>query len=1233
MARLEAISKALFYPTPIEIVKLIASYVKVSGVGVILDPCAGDGGPIELLADQLKVTSFANELDPGRYEEVAGKVNHAVCGPRELLEVEGEFNVVFDNPPYDRSITGERMEIQHIKLDLKLLAPYGLGIWVVPESILDYDLCSFLCIELLQVIVRRFPMPEYDKFKQVVIFGIKREKPSTYAYSLASDLEFKVQQGVETLAYAELILDYTRTAAPITRFEMALPNSVVVMEELDQYGIDTTATWDALFGIDKSAIVDFKPMLPLRSGHMAFVIAAGIVDGTEVEIDGHRHIIKGSTEKKILTTRQSEAIEAGTKTTVYERQRLAHTLTALNLDDGSIVEFDSLEDIEDFSTFLLEHQETLVDMVEETYPPLFDPSLDMFNWIEDLSAIHAPGLLPGQKPEDSNGLLSAQQVRVAGMATKLLTDKSVVLVGEMGSGKTCLAQAVAALIGKGNWKLVVVCPSQIVHKWKREAEKVLANHGITAHVIGQKRKQADGNDKTRKVAKPVLDVIAAMEEPNPTILVMSYETAKNGPRWEHNFSKHIRKFAKEVEDVITTQVPYFPYEKKEITTRVEYHQQRVLKCPDCGLALTGDLGYLKEEDLGKKKRKCAGCEAPLWAQVPFKYGGRTAIADFLNRHYAGRYNLILDECFPADTKVSTPTGPKRIADIMPSEWVMAFKDGVVVKRRVVRCICKKRANNLVRVMHNSGSFDCTPDHKIYVDGEYIKAGKLTVGQRLSIKGFGLGGIYHSTVLSVTQASSSDKYVYDLEVEDAHNYFANDVLVSNCHHTKGSDSDAGYASTDLIAGAQKVIAMTGTIYSGKASSIFHLMYRLLPRFRLLYEYSDVQRFVDQHGLQETIITSTPQKEWSSAYGYNRESIRIREIPGVSPGMVTMLLPNTAFIKLSDMGIHLPEYTEERLPIMLDDRLDAGMVSLDEIYKEATLLARKGQSGLLSAWLHASLGWLDCPVNEVLETKDKEGEVIAKFEIAGVLENADEILDDPLAKDDALTYLIAEKIAAGRGVGVFFSQVNKRDWMTRMYKILTAEGIYSEVLRRSTCKPDEREAWYRGFVDRCKAHGQPPVLLTNGNLVKEGLDLIELPSLVETGIEYNINNLRQRDRRSLRLTQDQPVDVTFLYYADSHQEIALQLIASKLKAALMVDGNLAEGLAAMDADDGNLMDALMKAVSTRKQIGWDGMQVARASHSKVVLDLPAVEVVQIQETVILKEVKVGKKGKKQVQYSFL
>ena len=44
-------------------------------------------------------------------------------------------------------------------------------------------------------------------------------------------------------------------------------------------------------------------MLRLSSGHTAFVIAAGIVDGTQVEMEGQPQIIKGSTRKGYLPSR------------------------------------------------------------------------------------------------------------------------------------------------------------------------------------------------------------------------------------------------------------------------------------------------------------------------------------------------------------------------------------------------------------------------------------------------------------------------------------------------------------------------------------------------------------------------------------------------------------------------------------------------------------------------------------------------------------------------------------------------------------------------------------------------------------------------------------------------------------------------------------------------------------------------------------------------------------------
>ncbi len=1061
MARLAAKAKVLFYPTPLEIVETIAENIitPIRGpderVGALLDPCCGTGEPLAWLGNHLGLVMYGNELHPDRFTQAKPRLDYCLNGAREFLEVEGQFNVLFNNPPYDQELGGQRMEVTHIRHDLALLMSGGLGVWVIPETILDYDLCSLLVGNLRHVNIRRFPQAEYDRFKQVVVFGIKRYQLLTHTYSAASKLETLVTDGPPVLQSGEFDYSYP-TEGNIIHFTLSFPEVNTVLNEVETDGVHTSDAWSALFGQTSTAFDQFQPVLRLSSGHTAFVIAAGIVNGTEVDIEDERYLIKGSTHKQVTIIQESEVTEQGEQEIIREREKLVQTITAFNLRNGTLRTYNSLDDKAGFADFLLEHQAVLVQSIDETYAPLFDPQRDMADWLPTLSRVRAPGKLPMQSSggaQPQPGLLPSQQVRAAALATRLKTAKAVILNGEMGCGKTLVSLAIAALIGQGHWKMVVVCPAQVVTKWKREAEKVLPDFGIQVRIIGEKRRQVDGQGKVRKIAKPVLDVQQAMAEPHPTILVMSYQTAKNGPRWQHAPAQQRKRMSYRVE--VEETIPSYPFKRiveKEIT-----RMEQVLCCPDCGHTIGNERGpYTSLKQMGKLKQRCAECDAALWQQVPFAYGGRAAIADYLNQHYSGRYNLILDEV---------------------------------------------------------------------------------------------------------------------------------------HHSKGADTDVGYAAQDLVSGAQRVIAMTGTLYSGKASSIFFLMYRLFPQVRQLYGHHEVQRFVEHHGLSETITKIKAGESYSSAYGYTRDNVRVRELPGVSPGMVTMLLNNTTFIKLADMDIHLPEYQEERLPIPLDDRLEDGLRQITNLYDTAVELAREGKPGLLSTWLYASLGWVDCPVTETLEAKSK-GEVLGSYTIDGILTSNDDLLEEPLAKDQALIELILSELAQGRGVGVFFAQVNRRDWLGRVQKLLRAKGIYSEILRQSTCKPDERETWYRGFVRRCRLQGQEPCLLSNGSLVKEGLDLVELPTLIETGIEYRINDLRQRDRRSWRLIQDRPVRVVFLYYENSWQETALQLIAAKLKAAMMVEGDLAQGLAAMDVDDGNLMDALMKAVSKGRsgKVEWSGMEIA-------------------------------------------
>ena len=73
MARLEAQSKLLYYPTPPDVVALIASHFSLQGEARIADPCCGDGAALKQFARLLggNVETWGVELSYERAERAA----------------------------------------------------------------------------------------------------------------------------------------------------------------------------------------------------------------------------------------------------------------------------------------------------------------------------------------------------------------------------------------------------------------------------------------------------------------------------------------------------------------------------------------------------------------------------------------------------------------------------------------------------------------------------------------------------------------------------------------------------------------------------------------------------------------------------------------------------------------------------------------------------------------------------------------------------------------------------------------------------------------------------------------------------------------------------------------------------------------------------------------------------------------------------------------------------------
>lgn len=98
--------------------------------------------------------------------------------------------------------------------------------------------------------------------------------------------------------------------------------------------------------------------------------------------------------------------------------------------------------------------------------------------------------------------------------------------------------------------------------------------------------------------------------------------------------------------------------------------------------------------------------------------------------------IVLDECFPWGTMVHTDHGPIEIGRIVDEQLDVKVlsvdtETGEYDFKSIARYVKKSNSDPLVRIHHEQGHFDCTPNHPIWVEGEgYVRAEELRAGHPL-----------------------------------------------------------------------------------------------------------------------------------------------------------------------------------------------------------------------------------------------------------------------------------------------------------------------------------------------------------------------------------------------------------------------------------------------------------------------------------------------------------------------
>ena len=320
--RLEGQAKAGFYPTPLAVAKLIGSCLITNSNSHLLDPCCATGEALEkvrlAMQGYARNTTHGVELEQERAQQAVLELDNVLVGDSLKAKARGGFSLLYLNPPYDQA-DGKRLELTFLWHWQRALLPGGILVYVVPEKYLS-EYAATLTAQFDNVAIYRFPDEHYDAFKQVVVFGVKKATPSypSPLPEVAGDL---------TLACARYVVPEGKDTPQLY---LTGQDPEVLVAEARTKGCWRRA-WDLLSPSDPQS---FRPLLPPRKGHVALMMAAGLLNNTAIEVEGRRLLVLARVHKEV--TRYDEEDEKGVKH--IERDMIKTEVTALDLDTAELID-------------------------------------------------------------------------------------------------------------------------------------------------------------------------------------------------------------------------------------------------------------------------------------------------------------------------------------------------------------------------------------------------------------------------------------------------------------------------------------------------------------------------------------------------------------------------------------------------------------------------------------------------------------------------------------------------------------------------------------------------------------------------------------------------------------------------------------------------------------------------------------------------------------------------------
>ncbi len=1093
MARLNSIAKGGYYPIPPHVTNLALCHLTAPFGGRVLDPCAGKGKALYDLSVGLGLEPYGAELNLDRGREAHTLINdminpdsawrktlrHQDRGMSRFVKEDfqniqtpkASMQLLYLNPPYDWDQKDGRLEYTFLKRATYWLQPGALLVFVIPQHVIGHhNILDYLASWYDDVHVHKFPDPDYDTFKQVILFGVKKNKQTA--------VNREIKDRLNKIAAADpkqLTTLGTERAKAVTQYKLPRPkiqqikfsglyiNPQEAALELDLYGNHNSQEYLGLF--DPKTLVNKRPLMPFKIGHLGALVSAGGLNNAKLDNGNECILISGRVRKELTQATRKEEPETGvTRTVDVQREQPKMELTTLNRygDTKEVA-------IEDQPTFLFKWLEELTEAVHNTYEPVYKFKLGKY------------ASLIGNRAT----LLSAQKHVVAAIATRLETSNNAFIVGEMGTGKTRMGAVLIA--ATKHRRALIMVPSHLVPKWIRETELSMPE----ANVI------------PIDTIKDVDQWMELDEKKQIQIGIIKFTSARAASGWKPAFN-------------------FFDY-FTEAEVKIIYDRRDQLR-------ETGSADPLPDHILQKKRL------LPKWEN---RYKLRGIQDSHMGQPIRNKKGIMIG----AD---EISKGRKQYHHVVPSIKYDLSKQ----RERYVTFFNFIRYKN---TGHTYADFNarCETVKECFDNGRELwgKTPKLGKGR--------------------WRIADYIKKQYKNRIDL--------LIVDEAHMLKGEYTDQGYALARLSTASKQTVLMTGTIYGGKASTVFQLLYRTSKEVRDVYTDTNAagrkrimsKKWIADYGMLEYTQTTTERSGLNS--GNKQKTEHVKEAPGASPAMLPWLLERTAFVGLQDMGLQLPNYEEIPIPIKATDEQLASLKYLESVLgSEMRQRLAKGDKSLLGIYLQANLCWPDSPWRDevIIDPKTKGDD---KPRVICTIPALPDML---YPKEDEIIERIKDNVfLEGRRVLLLTQQTRIRDITKQWEKKLRDAGLKPITMRASA---STREAW----INRQVKNGHN-VLITHPKAVEVGLDLLDFPTVIWMGTEYSVYTILQASRRPYRIGQDQPVRVYFYYYKGTLQEKAIDLIARKCASSIRVNGDVISDSDLAVSEANTIEDALGRMILNNEE----------------------------------------------------